>query len=32
MKPIPHADFVTKHNSPIQKMVSVGNKIALFTE
>jgi len=32
MKQIPVTGFSTKHNNPIQKMVSIGNKIAMFTE
>jgi len=32
MKPIPVAGFTSKYGNPIQKMVSIGNKIAIFTE
>lgn len=32
MKHIPTNGFSTKHASPIEKMVYLGNKIALFTE
>lgn len=32
MKPVTINGFSTKHNNPIQKMVSLGTKIAMFTE
>jgi ADP-ribosylglycohydrolase len=32
MKAVPVNGFSAKHNNPIQKMVSLGNKIAMFTE
>jgi hypothetical protein len=32
MKPVTVNGFSTKHNNPIQKMVSLGTKIAMFTE
>jgi hypothetical protein len=32
MKPVTSIGFSVKHNSPIQKMVSLGTKMAMFTE
>ena len=32
MKPVPVTGFTSKYGNPIQKMVSIGNKIAIFTE
>ena len=32
MKQIPNHGFTIKHNNPIEKMINIGNKIAIFSE